>query len=168
VTIFLYIKNIRITGFFFFAHRLLFRTKPNILEIGSASVLKWIGTYPDGFVRGTAGLNWIGAFSTFHLKMAINPVSQASCSLQVLEGPPLWSNGQSSCLQIQRSRVKFPGVPDFLRSTGPGTGSTQPREDNWGATWTEKKWLRSRKLKLTAVGIRCADQVTPSIYKSWH
>jgi hypothetical protein len=28
--------------------------------------------------------------------------------------------------------------PDFLRSSGSGTGSTQPREYNWGTTWTEK------------------------------
>jgi hypothetical protein len=33
-------------------------------------------------------------------------------------------------LQIQRSRVRFPALPDFLRSSGSGTGSTQPREDN--------------------------------------
>jgi hypothetical protein len=33
-----------------------------------------------------------------------------------------------------RSRVRFPALPDFLRSSGSGTGSTQPREDNWGAT----------------------------------
>jgi hypothetical protein len=26
----------------------------------------------------------------------------------------------------------------------------------------------SRKSRLTAVGIRCADQATPSIHKSWH
>jgi hypothetical protein len=26
-------------------------------------------------------------------------------------------------------------IPDFLRSSGSGTGSTQPREDSWGATW---------------------------------
>jgi hypothetical protein len=26
-------------------------------------------------------------------------------------------------------------LPDFLRSSWSGTGSTQPREDNWGATW---------------------------------
>jgi hypothetical protein len=51
--------------------------------------------------------------------------------------PPLWSSGQSSWLQIQRSRVWFPALPDFL-SRGSGTGSTQPREDNWGATWMEK------------------------------
>jgi hypothetical protein len=43
---------------------------------------------------------------------------------------PLWSSGQSSLLQIQRSRVQFPALPDFLRSSGSGTGSTQPREDN--------------------------------------
>jgi hypothetical protein len=44
--------------------------------------------------------------------------------------PPLWSSSQSSWLQIQRSRVRFLGLPDFLRSSGSGTGSTQPREDN--------------------------------------
>jgi hypothetical protein len=52
--------------------------------------------------------------------------------------PPLWSSGQSSWLQIQRSRVRFPALPDFLRSSGSGTGFTQPREDNWGATWMKK------------------------------
>jgi hypothetical protein len=31
---------------------------------------------------------------------------------------------QSFCLQIQRSRVRFPALPDFLRSSGSGTGST--------------------------------------------
>jgi hypothetical protein len=47
-------------------------------------------------------------------------------------------------LQIQRSRVRSPALPDFLSSSGSGTRSTQPREVNWGAT-----------------GIRCADHVTP-------
>jgi hypothetical protein len=32
-------------------------------------------------------------------------------------------------------RVRFPALPDFLRSSGSGTGSTQSREYNWGATW---------------------------------
>jgi hypothetical protein len=45
-------------------------------------------------------------------------------------GPPLWSSGHSSWLQIQRSRVRVPALPNFLRSSGSGTGSTQPREDN--------------------------------------
>ena len=45
-------------------------------------------------------------------------------------GPPLSSSGQSFWLQIQRSRVRFPALPDFLSSSGSGTGSTQPREVN--------------------------------------
>ena len=49
--------------------------------------------------------------------------------------PPLWSSGQSFWLQIQRSRVRSPALPDFLSSSRSGTGSTQPREVNWGATW---------------------------------
>ena len=45
-------------------------------------------------------------------------------------GPPLWSSGQSFWLQIQRSRVRFPALPDFLISSGSGTGYTHPREVN--------------------------------------
>jgi hypothetical protein len=52
--------------------------------------------------------------------------------------PPLWSSGQSFWVQIQRSRVWFLALPGFLRSRGSRTGSTQPREDNWGATWMKK------------------------------
>ena len=48
------------------------------------------------------------------------------CSMR----PLLWSSGQSFWLQIQRSRVRFPALPDFLSSSGSGTGSTQPREVN--------------------------------------
>jgi hypothetical protein len=44
--------------------------------------------------------------------------------------PPLWSSGQSFWLHIQRSLVRFPALPDVLRSRGSGTGATQPREDN--------------------------------------
>jgi hypothetical protein len=43
--------------------------------------------------------------------------------------PPLWSSGQISWLQTQRSRVRFPTLPDFLSSSGSGAGSTQPHED---------------------------------------
>jgi hypothetical protein len=32
-------------------------------------------------------------------------------------------------------RVRFLVLPDFLRSSGSGSGSTQPREYRWGATW---------------------------------
>jgi hypothetical protein len=39
--------------------------------------------------------------------------------------PPLWSSCQTSRLQTQRSRVRFPALPDFQSSSGSGTGSTQ-------------------------------------------
>jgi hypothetical protein len=69
---------------------------------------------------------------------------------------------QSFWLQIQRSQVRFPVLPDFLSSSGSGTGSTQPREVNWGATWIKRSsGSRCRKQRLTAVGIRCAGHVTP-------
>jgi hypothetical protein len=51
---------------------------------------------------------------------------------------PLWSSGKSSWLQIQRYRVWFHVLPDFLRSSGYGMGSTQPHEDNWGAIWKKQ------------------------------
>jgi hypothetical protein len=38
--------------------------------------------------------------------------------------PPPWSSNQSFWLRIQRPRVRFPALPDFLRSIGSGTGST--------------------------------------------
>jgi hypothetical protein len=44
--------------------------------------------------------------------------------------PPLWSSGHSFWLQIQRSRVRFPALSVFLRSSGSGMGFTQPHEDN--------------------------------------
>jgi hypothetical protein len=39
----------------------------------------------------------------------------------------LWSEFLATVPEVQ---VRFPALPDFLRSNGPGTGSTQPREYN--------------------------------------
>jgi hypothetical protein len=61
-----------------------------------------------------------------------------------------------------------PALPDVLISSGSGAGSTQPCEDNWGATWTKKYQLLSRKSRLTAVGIHCGDHAKPSTHKSLH
>jgi hypothetical protein len=47
--------------------------------------------------------------------------------VSLIVGPPLWSGGQSSWLQSQSSRVRFPSLPDFLKSSGSGTVSTRPR-----------------------------------------
>jgi hypothetical protein len=35
-------------------------------------------------------------------------------------------------------RVQLPALPNFLRSSVSGTGSTQPREYKWRATWKKK------------------------------
>jgi hypothetical protein len=35
-------------------------------------------------------------------------------------------------------RLRFPSLPDSMRNRGSGTGSTQPHEYNWGATWKRK------------------------------
>jgi hypothetical protein len=49
--------------------------------------------------------------------------------------PSLWSSGQSSWLQAQRSWVRFPVLPNFLCSSGSETGSTQARKVEWRSTW---------------------------------
>jgi hypothetical protein len=52
-------------------------------------------------------------------------------------GPAQWSSRQRSWLRIQISWFRFPALPDFMRRRGSGTGSTQPHEDNCGATWNQ-------------------------------
>jgi hypothetical protein len=80
---------------------------------------------------------------------------------------PLRSNVQSSWLQIQRFRVRFSVLPGFLRSSGPGTGFTEPCQDK--EELSENKYrLRSRKPRLTAVGIDSSDHATTSISKNRH
>jgi hypothetical protein len=63
--------------------------------------------------------------------------------------PLLWSGGQSSV-------VRFPALPDFFIISGSGTGSTQPREYNWGATWKKNYRLRSRNPRLRPCWLRDA------------
>jgi hypothetical protein len=43
--------------------------------------------------------------------------------------PPLWFLATDPAVQ-----VRFPALPDFVRSSGSGMGSTQPREYTLGAT----------------------------------
>jgi hypothetical protein len=59
----------------------------------------------------------------------------------------LWSSNYSSWLEVQRSWVRCPALPYFLTSSGSGTGSTQPYEDKWGATWMKSRvfGLENRK-----------------------
>jgi hypothetical protein len=50
-------------------------------------------------------------------------------------------------------QVRLPALPDFLRSIGSGTGSTQPRGYNSVATW--------KKFENTILGFHWADHATP-------
>jgi hypothetical protein len=61
-------------------------------------------------------------------RWGVKKADSESFETSIKQRPPLWSSGQSFWLQIQRSRVRFPVLPDFLSSSGSGTGSTQPRE----------------------------------------
>jgi hypothetical protein len=56
---------------------------------------------------------------------------EAACpflNVNYLPGPPLWSSGQEFMDTDPEVQVRFPALPDFLRSSGSETGSTQPRE----------------------------------------
>jgi hypothetical protein len=86
-----------------------------------------------------------------------------------------------------RGPVSIPVLLDF-QSSRSGTGSTQPREYNWGAQWPEsasklywpsdRRQLKSyleekvaapvKKTEITTVGVRHADHVAPSIPRSLH
>jgi hypothetical protein len=88
---------------------------------------------------------WVGVFTLgcFHVLLFHNREAMFgsySCNnnktfLLISWRPRLWCSGQSSWLQIQKSGFDSRALPDFLRSGRSGTGSTQPREYNWGATW---------------------------------
>jgi hypothetical protein len=60
----------------------------------------------------------------------------------------LWSEFLSTDPEV---RIRFPALPDYLRNSGSGTGSTQPHECNLRATWKKKKRLRSRKPRSVAL-----------------
>jgi hypothetical protein len=80
-------------------------------------------------------------FSVFHkpiLVMRRNNTDALWMTISInksfyISWPPLWSSGQSSWLQIRR--LGFDSRHYQKKINGSGTGSTQPREYNWGATW---------------------------------
>jgi hypothetical protein len=80
---------------------------------------------------------------------------------------PLWSSGQISWLQIQRSRVRFQTLAGFLRSSESERGPLSLVRITEELLEWKSNVSGSRKSRLTAMGIRCADHAT-SISKSWH
>jgi hypothetical protein len=78
--------------------------------------------------------------------------------------PPLWSSGQSYWLQIQGSRVRFPDttkkkVVGLERGALSLVSTTEELLDR-------KVAAPVKKTENTAIGIRNADHVAPSIRKS--
>jgi hypothetical protein len=59
---------------------------------------------------------WIRYIKSYHFKSFI--LNQ----IVTCVWPPLWFSGQSSWLKIQKSRVRFPTLPDYLWNSGPWKG----------------------------------------------
>jgi hypothetical protein len=85
----------------------------------SDSTVKWDMAFPSTF------------FSIYHTQESSHSKLRNLCSygaslnkMVYIYVCVLWSSAQSSWLQIQRSRVRLPALPDFLRSSRSGTGST--------------------------------------------
>jgi hypothetical protein len=82
-----------------------------------------------------------------------------------LLGPPLWSSGQSSWLQIRRPgfdsrHYQKKKVVDLERGPLNFVSTTEELLDRKVAALVQKT-------ENTAIGIRHADHVAPSIRKSW-
>ena len=79
-----------------------------------------------------------------HEKMPFN----AYTYIFMITWPPIWYSDEHVWLPSKSSRVRFPAILwNFSGSVGSGTGSTQPREDNWVATWMGSSEILLRKLK---------------------
>jgi hypothetical protein len=76
--------------------------------------------------------------------------------------PPLWSSSQSSWLHIQRSRVRFPALPDLLEIVGLERGTLSLVRITEVLLEWKSSGSESTTSRLTAVGIRCADSAKPS------
>jgi hypothetical protein len=79
--------------------------------------------------------------------------------------PPLWSSRQSTWLQIQMSRVRFPALWEVVvQERGPLSLVNITEEL---LEW-KSSGFGSKKSRLTLVGIRFAVHATFCIFKSWH
>jgi hypothetical protein len=78
--------------------------------------------------------------------------------------PRLWSSRQISYLQIQRLRVRIPDTTRFSDWNGVHSRLLSTIEELLG----RRSSASGLKSENTAVGIRYADHVAPSIRQSWH
>jgi hypothetical protein len=94
-----------------------------------------------------------GYIQTLRIRQVIVPI--CVCVYVYKQIPSLWSSGQSSWLQIQRSLVRFV------------VGLERGQLSLMRITEELFKWKSSgsgsRKSRLMALGVCCADHATPSI-----
>jgi hypothetical protein len=81
--------------------------------------------------------------------------------MQIFINFSLWSSGQSSWLQIQRSRVRFLVPPIFWEVVALERGPLNLVDITEELLEWQSSGSGSRKLRLTAMGICCTDHVTP-------
>jgi hypothetical protein len=115
----------------------------------------WVSFYKTWYVRSPVPIRTVYAItlSQQYICFSLLIVARLLSLLYIwpLRRPPLW-------LQTQTSRVRF---PDFLSSSGPGTGSTQPHEDKWGAAWKKSSGSGLENWDRRPWGFRRADHATP-------
>ena len=63
---------------------------------------------------------------------------------------------------VSLPRVRFPTLPQFKNRIRSGKGSTQPREDNWIATWLKSSGSGVRMSTLLDLTERNANHIIPS------
>jgi hypothetical protein len=98
--------------------------------------------------------NWTWKIICFHWTYKSHNLFRETLVWRVYSwnGPPQLSSSQKSWLQIHRSRVRFPALQDFLSRRSSGTGSTQPHENKWGATWKKSSSFGLENQRLKTVG----------------
>jgi hypothetical protein len=98
------------------------------------------GCAAQHFTEHTALLPFSQESSTCRIQRQMNGPYHPNLSCHPVSGMQLalWSSGQSSWLQIQRSRFDSRRYKVYWDVVGVERGSTYPREYNWGATWKKK------------------------------
>jgi hypothetical protein len=108
---------------------------------------------------------WMTSASLISRHGGILNFSQSQLGPWPLMGTALF---YSSWLQTQRPWVRFPALPDFLSSSESWTGSTQPREDKWGAIWKKSSGSGLKSEINGREGSAALTMGHPSIHRSWH
>jgi hypothetical protein len=120
----------------------------------------------NSFEKNLSKFKFLPCLLIHHVMKLNGEASQAGAILPFwLPRPPLWFSGQSSRLQILRSRFRFSVLQDFLKSS---VGLERGPLSLVRITEELLEWESSgsgQENRINGQGIRWADQATPSIRK---